>query len=180
MAEAGLVPRFRFDDPIFQSLTSLTRAMDASRGDGRDMSEKLLHHLQSLILTHVSGFGTYDLVTDIEELMLCALHCGSLVEKHEIRLLKDASLANARRVKMNASKQLDNIIENAVLKKYPKLNRDGRIGKLSSRLTANNIASSLIAEINEAMKSEIPYFANKEFGVSAITKRISAMSKMDD
>jgi hypothetical protein len=170
---AGLVPDISPNDSIFDSLKTTTLAIDAARDDRRNTSQELLGQLQ-LWLINRNPYDLTNLVEIIEKMILVAIRCGAVMEKHEIVAITGRSAAHARQRRELISLQIDDIIKSAILSKYPSLNSDGNIKKPLRSLTPHGIATQIDPDVSRLLKEKsIP-----ELGVSAITKRVKNLIKL--
>jgi hypothetical protein len=155
---AGLVPDISPNDSIFDSLKTITLAIDAARDDRHNTSQDLLGKLQ-LWLINRNPYDLANLVEIIEKMMLVAIRCGTVMEKRDM-----------------VSRQIDEIIKVAVLSKYPTLNSGGNIKRPSKSLTAHGIATQIDRDVSRLLKEKnIRYLPKQGLGVSAITKKVKTL-----
>jgi hypothetical protein len=164
VASPGLVPEIRPE--IFDGLKTIAIAMDAARND-RQNTQELLWKLQES-LSNCNPFNTPNLISTIENMILSALYCGTIMERREVKALMVDSAANARRQKKVVSQQIDEVIKSVILARY---------GRMPKSTTANAIATKIQSDVSRGLTEN--NIGNRELGVSAITKRVKKLIKLD-
>jgi hypothetical protein len=162
---AGLVPEI--GPEIFESLNTITLAMDAAHGDRFGTSQVSSMKLQ-LLLRNYTPFDTPKLVSMIEKLMLSALRCGTIMEERDVKSLMENNAANARRHRALASQHIDAAIKSIILEKY---------GKFPKSITPNAISNNIKSDVSRKLKEK--NILDRELGVSAIRKRVQKLSALD-
>ena len=162
---AGLVPEIRPE--IFESLNTITLAMDAALGGRCSTSQESSMKLQ-LLLHNYTSFDAPKLVSMIEKLMLSALRCGTIMEKRDVKSLVENNAANARWHRALASQQIDATIKSIILEKY---------GKFPKSITPNAISNNIKNDVSRKLKEK--NILEHELGVSAICKRVQKLRALD-
>jgi hypothetical protein len=162
---AGLVPEIRPE--IFESLNTITLAMDAARGDRCGTNQESSMRLQ-LLLRNYTPFDAPKLVSMIEKLILSALRCGTIMEKRDVKSITENNAANARRHRALVSQQIDATIKSIILKTY---------GKFPKSITPNAISNNIQSEVSRKLKEK--NILDRELCVSAISKRVQKLRALD-
>jgi hypothetical protein len=161
VAGLGLIPDIRPE--IFESLKTIAIAMDATREDRRNTTQVLLTKLEILISNH-NPFNTPSLVYTIEEMILSALFCGTIMERKALKSLMGNSVANARRHRARTSQLIDEAIKSAIFAKF---------GRFPKSLTSNAISTKIKREVASLLKEK----NIRSLDTSAITKRVQKMRR---
>jgi hypothetical protein len=102
------------------------------------------------------------------------------MEKRDITVLADQRAAYARQRKELLSRQIDEIIKVAMQMRYPSFSSDGDSKIRSGSLTAHGIATQIEDDVSRLLKERnIGYSQKQKLGVSAITKRVRNLIKLD-
>jgi len=166
VASKGLVPEYVPE--IFDSLKAIAVAMDVAREDHHDTTQESLRKFESLLITY-TPFGTYDLVSVVEKMILSALICGKIMGEREIKSLRINSAAKARERKAHVSQQIDKVIKSVILTKY---------GKIPKVIAANAIAKKIHNDVSRNLIEN--NIRKRGLVLSAITKRVQKLRALDD
>jgi hypothetical protein len=165
MAAPGLVPEIRPE--IFESLNNIAVAMDATREDRPGANQESLDRLK-LLLRGYTQFDAPKLISIVENMILSALICGTIMERSAIKSLKNKHVAKARQYRALVSQQIGEVIKSTILAKY---------GRIPKTITANAISKNIQSEVSRILKEK--NIRDRQLVVSAITKRVQKLIALD-